>query len=159
MSCVQSTNDATIIRLRNLILDCNCIIRINRHHHTETQAKHDLRIAFASSALAESSAKLLSIYNVSSGGSDRDSDSDSDSDRDRDRDRDSDSDSGAIDDEVFERIFSDPKQTLLKWINDELSKAVSNSKMMRGGDDDSQLVKRRRTQQDMSSVLEILEIG
>ena len=88
-----------IIKLRNLFLDCNQLMRVSCDPHTLHTTKCNLQEIFTNPAFSKSSAALLSSYGLRSG--------------------------DKIDDAVLERLFCDPREELLKWIARELYK-VSN---------------------------------
>lgn len=86
--------DREIITLRNLFLDCNTIMRVARDPHTLYATKQNLQSVFTNPTYSKSGADLLASFGIQNG--DR------------------------VDDDIFEMMFSDPSQKLLKWIASEL---------------------------------------
>jgi hypothetical protein len=108
-------HESEMIRLRNLFLDCNQLMRVGCDPHTLHTAKCNLQDIFTNPAFSKSGADLLSSYGVRS--------------------------VDKVDDAVLERLFCDPREELLKWIARELHK-VSNvnclKRLRADGDDDRQ---------------------
>jgi hypothetical protein len=92
-------NEGEIIRLRNLFLECNQIMRVARDPHTLLSAKCNLQTVLTNPTFSKASAELLSVYGIERG--------------------------ERVDDVVFEKMFGDPREELLKFITRELYKVVN----------------------------------